>query len=85
MTSQCLDNTDQVLFHPTIKQTSQQACADGHQCPDGRNQGAATQRRIHLPILYGKECSCSEQTTSVIQPNELVDQLVYHLIASANE
>ena len=80
----CFDNTDQVLFHPTRGQTSQLACACGHR-PDGKNQVAATQRRLHLPILYGRECSYNERKASVVQPNEHADHLVYHLIALANE
>ena len=68
----CFDNKDQVLFHPTKEQTSQLACAGRHR-PDGRNQGAATRCRLHLLILYGKECSYSERNASVVQPSELAD------------
>ena len=80
----CFDKTYQVLFHSTREQTSQLACAGG-QRPNGRNQGAATQRRLHLPILYVRECSYNERRASVLQPSELANQLVYHLIALANE
>ena len=69
----CFDNIDQVLFHPSREQTSQKACASGHR-PDGTNQGAATQRRLHLPIFYGKGCSYSEQKALIVQPSELADQ-----------
>jgi hypothetical protein len=68
----CFYNTYKVLFNPTREQTFQLANGCGHR-PDGINQGAATQRQLHLPILYGKECSCSEQTASVVKPNELAD------------
>jgi len=84
MQYRCFDNTDKVLFHPIREQTSQLAYEGGHR-PDGRNQGTATQRRLHLPILYGRECSCNERKASVVPPNELADQLVYHLIALANK
>jgi hypothetical protein len=60
------------------------ARAYGHR-PDGRNKGAVTHRRLHLPIIYGKECSYNEQKGSVVQPNELADNLDYRLIALANE
>jgi hypothetical protein len=39
-----------------------------------KNQGAATQRRLHLPIIFGKGCSYIEQKASFVQPNELADQ-----------
>jgi len=77
------DITDPVLFYPTREQTSQMACASRHR-PDERNQGAATQRQLNLPILHGKECSYNERKASVIQPHELSDHLIHHLIALAS-
>jgi len=68
----CFDNRDQVLFNPIREQTSQLACVGGHR-PDGRNQGA-TERRLHLPILNGKECSYNDRKALVVQPNELADR-----------
>ena len=85
MASHCFDSTDLVLFHPTREQTSQLACAGGDQCPDRRNQGAATQRQLHLPILYGRECSYNERKALAAQPNELADQYLYRLTALASE
>ena len=71
----CFDNTYHINFHPTREQTSQLACAGGHR-PDRSNQGAATHRRPHLPILYGKEGSYTEQTASIVKPSEFAGQSV---------
>ena len=68
----CFDSTYRVLFHPTGEQTSRLA-GEGGLCSYGRNQGAATQRRFYLPILYGKGCTYSERKASIVQPIELAD------------
>jgi len=69
----CFDSTKHVLFHPIREQTSQLARASGHR-PDGRYHGTATQRRLHLPTLYGEECSYIKRKASVVQHSELADQ-----------